>query len=988
MAFAAAVLIAFTLAGCDNDKTEIPSDTGVQTGMETSTETSAKIYTTTDLIKINGFTVIRAESAGKIITDASIKLRNSINGAVNDAEVLIGTDWVERGDTVPVDTPEIIVGDTNRMSQSGLRSRDFEIIRSGIRIYILGGSDEAVSNGVNYFIDSYLSNDGITIPDDTDMRISSDYRIDKVFFGSTEIKELKVYAGKNAEPNRETYSIRFASLLEEATGLPTVIVYNPDDANIIYTDSDLIKNGDWGYIVENGRLTAVGRSEVEKIKLFNCLSGMVESSGNTLSVDDGIYSEHQISKEEFLQMKQLVIYPEFPEAINRDYTYDVSVTQGSRTEKIPVYSHTLASTVSRGYDGADDVRRFSMFAFSGEQVRVDIKVKTDFTFYSVMPSAKNFRHEFKDGVISVYLDKPDYFLIRLDDSDNSIISIFADEPEFTDELDESAPNFIKIDGWVEPEGGILELNEANTTLYIAPGAVLNARVDVRGNGSKVIGHGAIVDPFENIYEYDIRVGGTEGSGKHLLNINGNNVTLDGPVLLDARTFNITVSGNNNDVRNMKVMSTMMTSDGISVFWGQNTLVEHCFVYCGDNTMVFSADETIFRDITGGTTCASLFPQGNPNKVTLEDIHIFRSDDGIINHMYNGSKDQLSADVIVKRLDSVDCTYMPWFFLGRNMGKVEKNFNLSDISFGDPVAQKLKCDFRFENGANYVESDNYNIIMKNFAKNGVLVTSFDEFSVSIEGDQRHRGNKYDYKTDGDFKPIVHDFTMVNYTAPDKVFIGSWQVFFSEPLLHDGGILLPADQLMTELYTDKCAAAIEKSGVKYVNAADLVSSGMAASVEEKQDALCIVPITPDGNLFIPDSGEISNFSESTCYELDLVTSEEGGDTIYTVYNTNMTLNSGIARVINEEVRKFGMGKYVFSFKANAIRGGSLNVCVFFKNASAVIDRINVSNGEMKEYEFEFEITEETQNDVKINLVIKGVGKALEWFSMKDFKLTKAE
>ena len=76
MAFAAAVLIAFTLAGCDNDKTEIPSDTGVQTGMETSTETSAKIYTTTDLIKINGFTVIRAESAGKIITDASIKLRN------------------------------------------------------------------------------------------------------------------------------------------------------------------------------------------------------------------------------------------------------------------------------------------------------------------------------------------------------------------------------------------------------------------------------------------------------------------------------------------------------------------------------------------------------------------------------------------------------------------------------------------------------------------------------------------------------------------------------------------------------------------------------------------------------------------------------------------------------------------------------------------------------------------------------------------------
>ena len=290
-----------------------------------------------------------------------------------------------------------------------------------------------------------------------------------------------------------------------------------------------------------------------------------------------------------------------------------------------------------------------------------------------MPSAKNFRHEFKDGVISVYLDKPDYFLIRLDDSDNSIISVFADEPEFTDEYDPDDPNFIKIEGWVEPEGGIYELKEPNTTLYIAPGSVLNARVDISGEGSRVVGHGAIVDPFENIYEYDIRIGGTEGSGKHLLNVSGDNITLDGPILLDARCFNITVGGNNHVVKNMKVMSTMMTTDGISVYWGKNASVEHCFIYCGDNTIVFSAENTTFSDITGGTTCASLFPQGNPKNVTFDGIHIFRSDDGFVNHFYNGSNEQLTADVTMKNLDSVDCTYMPWFFQGRGMGEAVKNF---------------------------------------------------------------------------------------------------------------------------------------------------------------------------------------------------------------------------------------------------------------------------------------------------------------------------
>ena len=127
-------------------------------------------------------------------------------------------------------------------------------------------------------------------------------------------------------------------------------------------------------------------------------------------------------------------------------------------------------------------------------------------------------------MISVWLDEPDYFLIRLDDDNSTILSVFADYPEFPDELDENDPKLIKIEGWVEPEGGILEITEPNTTIYLAPGSVLNARVDVRGDGSKVIGYGAIVDPFESIYEYDIRVGGTEGHGKNLLTFSGSNMS--------------------------------------------------------------------------------------------------------------------------------------------------------------------------------------------------------------------------------------------------------------------------------------------------------------------------------------------------------------------------------------------------------------------------------------------------------------------------------
>ena len=204
------------------------------------------------------------------------------------------------------------------------------------------------------------------------------------------------------------------------------------------------------------------------------------------------------------------------------------------------------------------------------------------------------------------------------------------------------------------------------------------------------------------------------------------------------------------------------------------------------------------------------------------------------------------------------------------------------------------------------------------------------------------------------------------------------------MNDGGILLPAERLMDELYTDKCASTTDIGGVKYVNANDLVKSGMAAAVSDKDGSLVITPNVPD-ELFKPDSGEISSFTESTCYELDLVTSKEGEKTVYTVYNTKKTLNSGIARVITDEVRKLGAGKYKLSFSAKASESGSLSVGVFFKKADAVVRTVKVGT-DFAEYSFEFEVTEALLSEKKINLVVRGAEKPLESFSMTDFSLTR--
>ena len=973
----AALLLALTITGCDDAKTPQTDDTG-----------SSEIVTLSDAeaLSVADFCVLRSDSSEEAVTAAAVRLKNSINETVTGASIGLSTDWVKRGDTIPTDTAEIIVGDSNRRAQTGLRRDDYQIIREGNRIYILGGSGEAVASAVEACIDNYLSAGGLTIPDKTDVTACGTYVIEALSFGSETVSELKYFAD-SLSPKTTAFDA-LVSRLSDVTGLPAERADAVDEANIVLTTkSNAVKEGDWGVSAENGRLVLVGRTELECRSACSYINDLIADAeqSKSLALEPGTKSEHQTTKEEYYKMNQLVIYPEFPEAIKRDYAYSVSVTQNDRTETLPVYNHTMESSVSRGTNGADEYRRFSMFAFSGDEVRVDVEVKQDFKSYSVMPSAKSFRSEYKDGVISVWLDKPDYFLVRLDDDNSTIISVFADYPEFPDEIDESDPNLIKIEGWVEPEGGILELKEPDTTLYITPGSVLNARVRVTGEGSKVIGHGAIVDPFENIYEYDIREGGTEGHGFNLLNISGNNMTLDGPILLDARCFNITVGGNDHVIRNMKVMSTMMTSDGISIYWGKNALAEHCFVYCGDNTMVFSAENTIYRDITCGTTCAAIFPQGNPKNTLLEDIHIFRTDDGAINHLYNGKKDQLTADVKINNIDSADCVYMPWFFYGRNMGEAEKVFDIRNVSLGDTTEQKTTKIFRFLNGSNYVQTDNYDLKLTNIAIDGKPVSSFDEMTLSVEGDPKFTGNKYAYGAEAGFEPVTKNSTTVDYKAAGKVYIGTEQIFFEHPVLTDGGFMLPAAQTMSELRTDKCAAKTEIGGTAYVKASELVSSGMAKAAEERDGALYITPNYNGENLFLADSGEISSFTESTCYELDLVTSKEGSETVYTVYNTKKTLNSGIQRIIAEEARKYGAGTYRVTFEGKASEEGKLRMLMFFKNAKS-IEKTAAVGADWSKFTFEFTLTDEHLSDRVIAFAIKSGGTALNEFAVKNLELCK--
>ncbi|MGN1047373.1 MAG: dockerin type I domain-containing protein [Eubacteriales bacterium] len=710
-----------------------------------------------------------------------------------------------------------------------------------------------------------------------------------------------------------------------------------------------------------------------------------DGSENPPVPDDNEDTDTEIEADDIMNM--LVIYPEFPEEIRRNYDYDVSVTMDDRTEALPVYNHVVESNVARRA-GADMYRRFSMFAFDGHPVRVDIRVKRDFTSYTVFPSAKNFRSDFNDGVISVYLDKPDYFGIQLDDDQNTIISIFADYPESAEELpDMDDPQLLYIDGWYETESGILNITTPYTTVYIAPGAVLNARVKISANYCRVIGRGAIVDPFENIYEYDIQVGGTEGAGYKLLTIGGKGGLLDGPVLLDARCFNITYGGSDHTIRNMKALSAMMTTDGITAS-GSNSVIEHCWFYVGDNGIVLSpANNCVFRDIAVGTTCSAIFPQSSPKNVLLEDIYVFRSDDGIITNVYNGGTSKppedradLGLDITIRRLSAVELPALDskWsssgsmhIFRGANTGTLEKTLRLEDVSVSGVLMSRM---IHFRNSTSDKYTDGYTVNIKNLYINGTKIEDVSE--VSVEGTTTN--NSVALTNDSFYIPVTRNEKVVNYTAPNKVYVGSRQIIFNTlPTRVGGALMMPTKEICAAL-RGTCDITSE-----FVSVDELFMAGLISGAQERNGVLYLTPSYNGENLLLPDSGEISYFAEATCYDLDLVVTEDSDGYIYNVLNID-TVGAGISRQVLDEVRMYGTGKYKFTFKAKASEAGKLRVHLQREGAT-LTNSLDVGT-EWVEYSFVFNVDDAMLAASRCVLIINGNTTVLGSFAVRDMSFVK--
>ncbi len=660
------------------------------------------------------------------------------------------------------------------------------------------------------------------------------------------------------------------------------------------------------------------------------------------------------------QENVLTAYPAYDSRISRCYEYEVSVTQNNTTVPLIVYDRCNSSTLLGDRTARPDMhRRFCEFAFSGDPVTVNIRVKRDFESYSVIPSAKRFPASFNDGVVSVTVSKPDdHFILRLDSDDNSILSVFADKPEDSDYCVNDGSALIIDDKWSEVSGGdylvidgktsfvkslsggktiITPVNDTQhpvTSVYIAPGCVLNSRVRAETPGVRIFGHGIILDPYSDIFSADIR----SAPDKFFVLIGSMDCSVSDIKLIDSQNYSLTLGWlcDRSAIKNVKILAATMCTDGLSVFESRNINVTGNFIYAGDNAIVFGGDcgGSLFENNIIGTTCAAFFPQSSIyGTVTFRDSYVFRCDEGCVNNWYGASGEGSEIEnIIFDGLDCSDVTSFPWLFRAHNQGSPAKNFTFNDTSIVSPrgtpyvtaPSEGTSVIISADSHDQYPASG-YRLDFNDFYIDGKAVGSVNDLIYSAPTDSVTMNFSNSGVHDINILPVSY---VADYIYPFKIFIGSSETFLPGcPIENESGILLPSS-VLGKLGIKNYSGLILVDGNYFIGLSDLRSFGVDAVYDKaKGSVLLSKPPYKTDNLIKDNASSFSCWTEMICYESDLTASLSGGARVYKLNVDSAYSAAGMKCFVTDEVLRCGSGKYRFTFRAKSSAGSAQNARVAF-------------------------------------------------------------
>ncbi len=510
---------------------------------------------------------------------------------------------------------------------------------------------------------------------------------------------------------------------------------------------------------------------------------------------------------------EIVIYPEYPDLINRDYDYEVSVSDGVNTYSLPVYNATRNIDSFDGVKNTDSWRRFCEFSFEGE-VTVTIKTRLEMQSASVLPSAKGINFTVSDNTITFTLSNPENVIVRLNDDNNTILSIFAESLEEFDYQAEinsgrkviyfeaglnnynAAKSTAKMPSQISNGGqGAVRLG-GNTTVYLAPGAVVTSRFYLRDDNVTFTGRGAILDPHTSRGAFGslIMVHHQPGFNEEV-----NNTTIKGIKLLDAHCFVLNLLGVNGVlIDNVKLLASEISTDGISTY-GENINIENSFLYVSDDTFVVGngTQATVKNTTTGSSASLThIHTHSKYGDISFENVNVFRMGDFFRNVEANTASVYTSDYVVkMKNLNAVDTLNAGAFARLQSQGGDGeyggKHFYLENVAL--PAGRNVIWSY---------DAGVLNVYAKGVYIGGELLSSTSQLET-LEGNvmstQLTRFNFEFSQGDPSSLALTANTKSANYVGENFVKVGGYQIPYDKNTVKtvNGVTYLPVKSLMENL-----------------------------------------------------------------------------------------------------------------------------------------------------------------------------------------------
>lgn len=521
----------------------------------------------------------------------------------------------------------------------------------------------------------------------------------------------------------------------------------------------------------------------------------------------------------------LTVYPEYPDIVTKDTDYTVTVSQGSRTETIPVYSMCRQT----GSQVKDNYRRFSEFEFEGTVTVRITSDKFDMSKAQVMPEYAAENASYADGVLTVVLERSGSIAVNVNKDYRTTIGIFAEAPQ-TDIPEKNDSNVLYYEAGYHNTDSVLTLT-AGKTLYLEPGAVLDANIRVNGDGVTIRGRGIIRD----------RLYGTASVLTPVVKINDNikNVNIEDIKFLDSKTFVLVGNYKNSAVviDNVKILSNKANSDAVSFWNGASDItVKNSYIFNGDNVFVSSGncDNMVFQDCIVGTSAALVAcSKEMTGSIKVQDIDVFAASIVrhsnlalVINNAYSTDVAEgctYTVDsVVLENIDASYCKSVPQLFAGNGPGEGNKSFSFKNVYLPDGV----------NTGVRIISGGNYQIALED--------VWFGENCVNSESAVRAVDS-------GDGTSQIA-YSRNNFDA--RIFINGYLLRTGEVISVTGDdVLLPINRILLPLGAkadfneaggavitngDTIVSMSESSNTAYINGQE---TAMPVPMQKIQNVLCI-------------------------------------------------------------------------------------------------------------------------------------------------------